>query len=257
VNRSVTCYALHSKRKSLEIMTAFASGCGGRIESVTAKELAPGACAFYGVRPAWLHLWEQAKIEKREWFYADNAYFDSGRETHFRITRNALQCDGQNAVWNDKGTARLKALGITIKDWRKNGIHVVICPQSQEFTRVVAGFDGDWLEQAVTALRRYTDRELRIRRKGTARPLREDLDGAWALVTHMSAAACEALIHGIPIFATGRCAAQWMGSSDLSMIETPQYPERRQEWAELLAANQFTIEEMRDGTAWRAFTHAT
>jgi len=253
VSRSVICYALHSKKKSLDVMTAFAQGCGGRVASVQEKELLPGDCAFYGVRPPWLHLWEQTKREGRKVYYIDNAYWDKCRETYFRVTRNGLQADGSRAVWNDEGPGRLEALGVTIREWQKAGSHVVICPQSQEFTRVVAGFEGDWLEQTVAELKRHTDRPLRIRKKGEGRLLADDLAGAWALVTHMSCAAVEALVAGVPVFCTGRSAAQWMGTSDLSMIETPYYPERRQEWAEVLAANQWTIEEMRDGTCWRAF----
>jgi hypothetical protein len=220
--------------------------------STEAKELEPGDCAFYGVRPAWKHLWEQAKKEKRNVYYCDNAYWDRAREIYFRITRNALQADGCQAVWNDDGAARFKALGITIRDWQTNGSHIVVCPQTEEFTKVVAGYEGDWLADATTEIRKHTDRPLRIRRKGESRPISHDLAGAWALLTHMSCAAVEALCAGVPVFATGRCAAQWMGSSDLSMIETPYYPERRQEWAEVLAANQWTLAEMRDATAWRA-----
>ena len=253
MNRSVTSYALHSKRKSLEIMTAFAAGCGGRVESVLAKALAPGDCAFFGVRPPWLGLWDQAKREKRNWYYLDNSYLDCTRERYFRVTRNALQCDGMNAVWNDEGAKRVKALGVTIRDWQRGGRHVVICPQSAEFLNVVAGFEGDWLEQAVAAIKGHTDRPIVVRKKGEPRPLVADLEGAHCLVTHMSAAAVEALIAGIPVFCTGRCAAQMMGLSDLSMIETPEYPERRQEFMELLASNQWNLSEMRDGTCWRAF----
>lgn len=252
MSHSVVCYQQPDKTKSQTVLQAFAAGCGGRLASTTAKELEPGDCVFYGVRPAWKHLWEQARREKRDVYYADNSYFDCSRETYFRITRNALQCDGLQAVWSDEGAARLKALGISIKEWRTDGEHIVVCPQTDEFTKVVAGYEGDWLADATAWLHLHTDRPIRVRGKGGARPLAEDLRGAWALVTHMSCAAVEALIAGVPVFCTGRCAAQWMGSSDLSMIETPYYPERRQEWAEVMAANQWTLAEMRDGTAWKA-----
>lgn len=249
----VVCYELGSKEKSKTIMRSFAAGCNGSIASVCEPKLLDGDCAFYGVRPEWLHLWEQAKLEKRDWWYVDNAYFDSGRETYFRVTRNALQCDGQNAVWNDKGAARLKALGITIKDWQGGGGHIVVCPQSEEFTRICGGYAGDWLADAVAVLSKHTDRPIRIRRKNDVHPLGSELRGAHALVTPMSCAAVEALVAGVPVFCTERCAAQIMGLSDLSLIETPEYPDRRQEFMELLAANQWTISEMADGTCWSAF----
>lgn len=247
------CYDLPSKAKHSQVISAFAAGCGGRVASVLEPKLLDGDCAFYGVRPPWLHLWEQAKREHRDWFYIDNAYYDCSREKFFRVTKNGLQCDGMNAVWNDEGAKRLKALGIVVQPWRTGGSHVLVCPQTVEFTKICAGYPGDWEADAVAALKNHTDREIRVRRKGNSTPLQHDLIGAHALVTSMSCAAVEALIAGVPVFCTHRCAARWMGKSDLTDIENPYYPERRQEWAELLAANQWSIEELRDGTCWRAF----
>ena len=246
---SVTCYYEKTKAKSRQLLEAFAAGCGGRMESTAAAELEPGPAAFYGVRPAWRHLWDQAGIER---YYLDNSYFNVSRETYFRVTRNALQADGLQACWGGDGAARLRALGVTVKPWRERGDHIVICPQSVEFMGCMGGWAGDWLAEVTVMLRKHTDRPLRVRRKGESRPLADDLRGAWALVTHMSCAAVEALVAGVPVFCTGRCSAQWMGTSDLAMIESPIYPERRQEWAELLAANQWTLSELAKGDAWRA-----
>jgi hypothetical protein len=247
----ITCYAQPEKDKSVRLIEAFATGCGGRIASTWSPRLEAGDAVFYGVRPAWKHLWDQAKAEGRDVFYIDNSYFDSTRERYFRVTKNALQADGLNARWGGDGAARFKALGLTVKPWRTRGEHIVICPQTEEFMRVMGGFEGDWVAKVTAELEAHTDRELRIRRKGERRPLSEDLRGAWALVTHMSCSAVEALLAGIPVFCTGRCAARWMGTSDLSLIEEPVFPERREEWAALLAANQWTEEEFRNGTAWR------
>lgn len=255
----IVAYPQPNKPKALNICNAFVEGvmaCGGeaRVATGIPATLDPGDSFFYGVRPAWAHLWDQAKRERRTWWYCDNSYFDRSRETYFRITRNALQCDGLRACWSGDGAARLRTLGVTIKDWRAGGEHIVVCPQTEEFLQVVAGYEGDWLADAIAAIKKHTDRPIRIRKKGEKRPLTEDLKGAWCLVTHMSCAAVEALIAGVPVFATGRSAAQWMGISDLSLIETPYYPERRQYWAEVLAANQWNLDEMRSGYAWRSLT---
>jgi hypothetical protein len=119
---------------------------------------------------------------------------------------------------------------------------------------VVSNWQGDWLEQAVAALKQATSRPLRIRQKNEARPLAQDLAGAWALVTHMSCAAVEALIAGVPVFCTDRSSAGWLCSGGLDRIETPSYPPRREEWAALLANNQWTLDELRAGVAWRALS---
>ena len=40
-------------------------------------------------------------------------------------------------------------------------------------------------------------------------------------------------------------------------IEEPRYPDGREPWLWNLAANQWTREEMADGTCWRGLTEAT
>lgn len=247
----VTCYAELSKGKSVRLIEAFAAGCGGRVAHVGARVLEPGAAAFYGVRAGFVHLVDQARADGRDWYLIDNSYFDCARERQYRITRNALQCDGLQACWSGEGTARLRALGVTVQPWRAGGAHIVVCPQSDEYMALV-GWHGNWLTGVTATLRQHTARELRVRRKKDARSLAEDLRGAWALVTHSSSAAVEALLAGVPVFCTGRCAARWMGTGDLSLIETPPMPDRREEWAAVLAENQWSEAEMRDGTAWRA-----
>lgn len=192
----------------------------------TAPELEPGPAAFYGVRPAWRHLWEQAKREGREWWYLDNAYFDVSRETSFRVARNAIQHTGLG----ESDGKRFAALGIKIKPMRE-GREVVIAAQSEEFMACVAG-DPDWLERMK---RRFPDAIVRGKRE--TRRLLDDLKHAGLLVTWSSAAAVTALLEGVRVACAPECCAT--------------YANDRQKWAAVLADNQWTIEEMRDGTAWR------
>jgi hypothetical protein len=41
-----------------------------------------------------------------------------------------------------------------------------------------------------------------------------------------------------------------MSLTDFAKIETPYYPDDRQEWIDTLVANQFTMSEIKNGTAW-------
>ncbi|NIR32704.1 MAG: hypothetical protein GWN84_26070 [Gammaproteobacteria bacterium] len=61
----------------------------------------------------------------------------------------------------------------------------------------------------------------------------------------------KALAAGVPVFSLGPSMATRMGSSDLSRIEQPLYPENREQWFAALAANQWTMAEIEAGTAWR------
>ena len=76
--------------------------------------------------------------------------------------------------------------------------------------------------------------------------------GAYAVVTHHSNAAVEAVLAGTPVFCVDG-AALGMGESDLTKIERPYRPsyEKRLAFAQALSWCQWNIEEMKDGSAWQ------
>ena len=154
----------------------------------------------------------------------------------------------------------METLGLTIKPWRKEGRHIVICPPAAEFARLM-GFDHEsFFLDTYLALRKHTDRPVVIRRKGIEnkqRPLEQDLEGAWALISYNSNTMTTALLAGIPVIALAPwCAAATMGTTDLARIEYPPTPGGREQWAWNLAANQWTIPEIASGMAWRSITNA-
>lgn len=249
---TVSCYPVKNKAKSLDICRAFAHGCGG-IVYTNASKLEQGPAFFYGVDESNLHLWEEIRLNvTRDYYYCDNSYFDTSRQQYFRVTKNALQHSG-------KGTSdgvRFKKLEIKIKSWQAYGVHIVICPQSEHFMQTLAQYPGYWQHDIQARLAHLTRRNLRLRLwssdKGRmAGTLEQDLEGAHALVTYSSAAAVTAVLNGVPAFCSSSCAAAPMGLTDLKDIEKPVYPEGRENWAGVLADNQWTLEEMRSGKTWR------
>jgi hypothetical protein len=113
---------------------------------------------------------------------------------------------------------------------------------------------ADWLESVLQTLSQHTDRKIEVRMKSgldTERSFAATLKGVHAVIVFTSIAGVQATMHGVPCFATHPCAASLVGKSDLSQIESPLYPSNREELAIWLAANQWTIEEIREGLAWR------
>jgi len=242
----ITCYAQPDKLKSWRVLEAFAAGCKGKLACTTATELAPGGAAFYGVRPAWQHLWQQAKLEKRETFYLDNSWFDASREAYFRIGHYAVQS------WNHQQSdgIRLAKLDIKIQPWNKRGKKIIVCQQSDEFMTSMADWPN-WTPQVLKILGANTDREIIVRSKREPRPLQVDLKDAWIVVAHSSAAAIEALVAGVPVIVTDPKSPAWQLCTDFNMVETPYYSDRRKELFAQLADSQWTETEMKNGTAWR------
>ncbi|MDW3204578.1 MAG: hypothetical protein R8L07_03465 [Alphaproteobacteria bacterium] len=244
MNRSVICYYAKGGQGKV-LAPAFAEGCGGEIQR--GGPWRGGVAAFYGVKAETEAAWKAARDSAADWFYIDNAYF--GRGSYFRITRNAIQHDGRGTA----DPARFLAHGLTIQEWRRRGDHILVCLQSDNFMMRTCGIDpASWRRGVATALAAHTDRPIVWREKDTARPLRDDFRRCWAVVTHTSNVAVEALLAGIPVFLTGPSAARAMGSGDLSRIEDPPMPDGRPAWAAVLAANQWSLPEIRSGRAWAA-----
>lgn len=257
---AVTGYPQPGKAKSLEILSAFCVGAGGVVaKPAPGYPLKPGAAAFYGtvgIEGLYALARQRAQRAGGDYYYLDNAYFDRGRNRYYRVSRNALQ---RAQAWPDFD--RLDELRIEIRPWRSGGAHVVVVEQSDYFMRELGAGCGarQWREGVVRQLREHTDREIRVRawtphKLKAASTLAADLEGAWALVTHASAAAVEAVLAGVPAFVTGESVAAEMGQSNLAAIEAPWRPDWRLEWAAKLAGSQWTLDEMRAGAAWRALT---
>lgn len=246
----LNAYPIVQKRKSFDLCAAFLDGYDGHGQMITDGVYRDGASVFYGVDHTNIAAWRQVLAEGGRYFYMDNSYVDAVRGSHFRVAMNSLQHDGHGK----SDCARFRKLGVDVKPWRSTGVHIVLCPQSNSFMRDIAGVSLDWTQTATSALRSFTARPIRTRywdrdKILALRSLSDDLAGAHALVTWSSSAAVNAIIGGVPAVSTGPSAATPM-CGDLADIEDLHFPEREQ-WLGVLADNQWTVAEIRDGVAWR------
>lgn len=234
---------------SLTVASAFASGVPCPL-LVGAGKLMDGPMFTYGCLRGLDKLLKAAHARGSDWYYGDNGYFRPGHyDGHYRITRNAYQHDGSGPA--DAGAIdRWRALGLSIRPWRTTGRHVLVCPPGQAYG-TWKGFDaGSWAQRTLAELPEHTDRPIHVRTKDSRTPLARELRDCWCLVTHSSNVAVEALLAGVPVICTDACAAQSMGRTRLADIENPLLPDDRERWAARLAANQWTLDEMRSGRCW-------
>ena len=179
---------------------------------------------------------------------------------------------------------------VSIKEWKKDGGHILLVPPSLYMKRYYdlnvilpefsveggkriarktdiqgtdklkrlwidfkkTNYDNDhfWEQDIVKELKKYTDREIRVRYKDNKNTFSQDLEGAWAIVSSQSTAAIDSLREGIPSFCESTSCALPMSLTDLSKIETPFYPDNREEWLDSLIANEYTLTEIGNGFAW-------
>lgn len=186
------------------------------------------------------------------------------RDDYFHAGWNGLN-GRANFVNLESPSDRWEKLAIPLLPWRKEGEHVVICGQVPWDASVQHHDHIAWCQRTVAALGRLTDRPLRFRPhpkvagrvdyrvRGvelSTRPLADDLDNAWAVVTFNSNCAVEAAISGVPIFASdfGSMALR-VASSNIYIIENPPRMERLP-WLSDLAYAQWSLGEMAAGETW-------
>lgn len=250
MSHSVICYASPKKPRTRLVLKAFASGCPGARVVHGLRDLG-GPSALYGVHPDQAKLWRS--ISRRRFYYIDRGYF--ARETHYRISIAALQCQGRGKPDHD----RFRRLGVAIEPWRPEGRHILVCPQSDWWHRLHCGVSAaEWTNSIAASLRVFTDRTIKVRAPTlmkNGQDARDDfraaLDGVHCVVVWNSACAIEAVCAGVPAIVLGPSAFGPVTGDRLGQIEDPPRPDGREEWAAVLAANQWTLPEMSAGVAWR------
>jgi hypothetical protein len=169
-------------------------------------------------------------------------------------------------------------LNITLKDYRLNGDHILICLQRNGGWSMGKINLQDWLVQTITTIRQYSDRPIVIRphpgdkaSKELIRPgnpkckvkfsksvrvssnenLVDDLRNCWAAVNYNSSPVIGAAIEGIPIFVCDleKSQSKEVANTDLAQIENPQMP-NRQPWVERLAMSHWNFDELKSGECW-------
>lgn len=185
--------------------------------------------------------------QNRPFWHIDNGFWNPARGTsrgYYRMTYRSM-----TPIYLSEGM-NLKAPTASLIPWRKIGGHVLLAMPGVHFGMAlgidVAGWCAKIIPEMIFACSRI-DRPLRIRERDAQRPLRNDLLGAWAVVTHSSNVAVDAVISGIPVFVQRTCAAAPVGRLDLD-LENPITPGRNR-WIRSLASQHFTLDEMKSGTA--------
>jgi hypothetical protein len=166
-------------------------------------------------------------------------------------------------------------LGISLKPYRTQGNHILICLQrnggwSMRGLDVLA-----WLDITIRQIQSYSNRPIVVRAHpgdkkirsilnikykntllSTEEKLVDDLQNAWATVVYNSSPSVASLIEGIPTFLTDPqpTYSQTFGVANINLnkIENPLMPDRQQ-WIERLAMCHWSFNELKSGEAWQFF----
>lgn len=189
----------------------------------------------------------ETKKAKHHYYQLDNGYF--GRNKYYRFTWNAFQQTELKDRPADRWEHIRKQENIKIQPWKKTGSHVVFCLSTEWLYKFFKQDINHYRDRVITELKGATDRKIIVREKNSVGPIEDVLKDAWCLVTHTSACGLDALRMGVPVFTTGECAAKPCALQDLSLVESPIYPDREPLFRSL-AYSQWLPEEMQLGKAW-------
>ena len=194
----------------------------------------------------------KCQLHNSDWYHIDHSYLNRGHSRGFyRISYKSYSL-GENLRLCD--SSRLRLFDYSLRPWRKSGNSILVCPPTQYFSKYHRA--SNWLEETIEQLKLYTNRPIIVRHKPTPSnpsvPLLQQLDNAWALVTHSSNVAVEAVLDGVPAFVSDRSACASLGNTDLRNIDSPHYSDREL-WLANITHSQFSIEEFRRGEAFEKF----
>lgn len=227
----------------------------------------PGARVCLGRPPSmadpfivWGQVWlaeemirASLRLGRRRFFQIDNAFFKPARGSLVGYYRFMCSRPDPVVLSNPqllRQRMRDPDLRAEFRRWRRSGDHVLVAVPGQEFGRAFGIDVPGWSRSIVARVRAATSRPVRVRERDATRPLQEDLDGCWAVVTHSSNVAVDAVLAGVPVFVEPTSMAAPVGNLSLRDLRNPACPPRRMWWASLMC-QQFSVPEFRDGTAHR------
>ena len=167
-------------------------------------------------------------------------------------------------------------LNISLKPWRTQGNHILICLQRHGGWSMGGLSVQTWLDQTIAQIRQHSRKRpilvrthpgdkkiksiLKINHKNvqlsTNERLIDDLRHAWATVVYNSSPSVASLIEGVPAFITDpvpqHSQTYGVANTDLSSLENPSMLDR-QSWIERVAMCHWNFDELRSGEAWQFF----
>ena len=201
----------------------------------------------------------------KEWWYVDNGYLTEqitrypapiiheSNKTYFRICKGALHSENLKPSSGVRRKELIdKGIDCQFKGWKKEGEYVLLCPSSPDIVYWHHAYNQNrWTIEA----KKNLDETFVFRNK--PRPnnewwntdIKDDLEKCKYLICDMSLASVDAIVNGVPVICDPRNVAAPLSSSKNDIV----YHEEGtvNSWLDSLADNQFTLDEISNGTAYQ------
>jgi len=211
---------------------------------------------FWGLAGKNIPYIKECIDKKEEWWYVDTGYLSlpirrypepailDKNKTYFRIVKGKLHTTrGKVGTGQRLNELENKGIDVEFKGWNTGETkHILLCPSSETVTYHINGISqSQWIDEVTNTLKQFTQREIRVRNK--PRP------GNQWWETDIK----NELLNKVPVICHTDNIVSPIASHDLKFIEKPLRPGRKtvDEWLKYVAENQFTLEEISNGIAYK------
>ena len=239
-------------------ISAFAEGCGATwtdLEGINHNTQWP--MIFSGVTI--MAPIDQARRHGLDYWYIDTGYLGNHkRKSYLRVCKNSIHATGALV---DRPRDRLDRLQVDTARIQRGDDILIVPPDRKQASHWPIGTPESWLDDTIQAIQQHTDRRIRIRQRPPSRTVRQSTDtflnavsdNVHAVVTFVSGACVESVLHDIPVISLGPSACVQVSPWGIAQID--QVPDidadLKEAWMRHLSYCQFTEHEMRLGQAWQ------
>jgi hypothetical protein len=192
------------------------------------------------------------------------------RGTTWKVSLNGVN-RAADYIPHSNDNTRAQQLGLSIKPWRTQGEHILICGQHNKSLqwRNMPPL-SNWFLNTYDTIRQHTDRPIVFRphprcrlehiERGLKNVFRQEpfqlkntyddfdlnFDNVWTTVSWSSNPGIHSVIEGVPAIVGADSLAYDVAEHNLANIENPHQPDRTQ-WLNDYAWTEFTVEEIAQG----------
>ena len=215
--------------------------------------------AVFGMLRGTAGLIEECSNEMQDFYYFDHAYLFGNKhdkskeigEKIYRLTKNWFQIrDIKKLKADDYKRIEKYKKHVKLKPWKYDGDYILFIPPS-EHVKNYYWFNRNWEEQTLKTIKKHTRKPIKIRTKEDKTPLEKDLENAYCTVSYQSTVVIKSIMSGVPSFCANESMGVPVSLTDMAQIKDPLYTPEREQWIDSLLANQFTMSEIENGTAWK------
>lgn len=206
----------------------------------------------YGILRGTGDIFHHNTNQGMDYYEVDRGYINPGHfDGYYRISKNGMQA---KYIDKDLSSDRLDKLKFKRENWYNPKGKIIVCPPS-DYVENYYSVDADkWLHNVQNILKQ-SEHKYKIRLKSDTTALDHDLQDAKCIITFNSNIAIDAIIKGIPTFTSTHSILHGWNPGLLTHIQENTLEEVSDSQVDKLlrfiSYNQFTLEEIRNGTAWR------